>query len=237
MYRKYIKRILDFFVALIVGIIALPICLIVALIIKLDSKGPAIFKQERTGYKGKVFNCYKFRTMRVETHDESGRELTHDERCTKIGNVIRKLSIDELPQLINILKGEMSLIGPRPWIPEYSENFTEEQKERLNALPGITGLAQANGRNAITIFDKINYDIEYTKNITFINDVKIIIATIVTVFTKHGAEIKQEGMYEEIDQLRNQFDVNDSEVNPQDANNEDNDDECEVEELAVSEVV
>lgn len=205
MYRKIIKRILDFIIALIAGIILLPICLIVAVIIKIDSKGPAIFKQIRTGYKGKEFNAYKFRTMRVETHDEDGRELLHDERCTGVGKVIRKLSIDELPQLLNVLKGEMSIIGPRPWIPEYYANFTDEQKKRVDVLPGITGLAQAKGRNAITIFDKINYDIEYTKNVTFINDVKIIFATVGTVFTRSGAEIKQEGILEEIEQLKSQF--------------------------------
>lgn len=204
MYRKYVKRILDFVIALVALIITLPITLIIAIIIKLDSKGPVIFKQERTGYKGKNFKAYKFRTMKVETHDKDGRELTHDERCTRVGNVIRKLSVDELPQLVNILKGEMSLIGPRPWIPEYYKYFSKEQKKRCDVLPGITGLAQAMGRNSIDIFQKINYDIEYTKNVSFKMDCKVIIETIKTVVSKTGAEIKQEEIQDEINMLKAQ---------------------------------
>lgn len=204
MYRKYVKRILDFVIALVGFIITLPISLVIAIIIKLDSKGPVIFAQERTGYKGKNFKAYKFRTMKVETHDKDDRELTHDERCTRVGNIIRKLSVDELPQLINILKGEMSLIGPRPWIPEYYKYFSKEQKKRCDVLPGITGLAQARGRNSIDIFQKINYDIEYTKNVTFKMDCKVIIETIKTVVSKTGAEIKQEEIQDEINMLKAQ---------------------------------
>ena len=204
MYRKYVKRILDFVIALVGFIITLPISLILAIAIKLDSKGPVIFAQERTGYKGKNFKAYKFRTMRVETHDKNGRELTHDERCTRVGNVIRKLSVDELPQLVNILKGEMSLIGPRPWIPEYYKYFSKDQKKRCDVLPGITGLAQAMGRNNIDIFQKIKYDIEYTENVTFKMDCKVIIETVKTVVSKTGAEIKQEGIQDEINMLKAQ---------------------------------
>lgn len=202
MYKKYIKRILDVVISVIVLIITLPISLIVAIAIKLDSKGPVIFKQERTGYKGKNFNAYKFRTMKVETHNKEGVELTHDERCTRVGNVIRKLSVDELPQLINILKGEMSLVGPRPWIPEYYKYFSAEQKKRCDVLPGITGLAQAMGRNSIDIFQKINYDIQYTQNVSFKMDCKVIIETIKTVVSKTGAEIKQEEIQDEINMLK-----------------------------------
>lgn len=203
MYKKYIKRILDIVISIVILIITLPITLITALLIKLDSKGPIIFKQERTGYKGKTFLTYKFRTMRVETH-ENGRELTHDERCTKVGNIIRKLSIDELPQLINVIKQDMSLVGPRPWIPEYYKYFSESQKRRCDVLPGITGLAQAMGRNNIDIFQKIKYDVEYTENVTFKMDVKVIIETIKTVVSKTGAEIKQEGIQDEINLLKAQ---------------------------------
>lgn len=205
MYEKYIKRVLDFLIAAIGLIVASPLLLVVAILIKIDSKGPVMFRQERTGLNGKNFSIYKFRTMRVEM-EENGRLLSHDERTTKLGNIIRKLSIDELPQLINIIKGEMSFIGPRPWVPEYYNNFTEEQKKRVNVLPGITGLAQANGRNAINVFEKIALDIEYTNKISLAMDIKVIIDTIKTVFTKHGAEIKQEGMFEEIEQLKRQFD-------------------------------
>lgn len=203
MYKKYIKRILDVVISIVVLIITLPVTLITAILIKIDSKGPVIFKQERTGYKGKTFLTYKFRTMKVETHD-NGRELTHDERCTKVGNVIRKLSIDELPQLVNVIKGDMSLVGPRPWIPEYYKYFSKEQKKRCDVLPGITGLAQAMGRNNIDIFQKIKYDVEYTKNVSFKMDVKVIIETIKTVVSKTGAEIKQEGIQDEINLLKAQ---------------------------------
>lgn len=204
MYEKYVKRVLDFVVSLLAMVVTSPIMLLVAVMIKLDSKGPIIYKQERTGYKGKSFNVYKFRTMKVETHDKDGRALTHDERCTKVGNIIRKLSIDELPQFINIIKGEMSLIGPRPWIPEYYENFSEEQKKRCDVLPGITGLAQAMGRNNIDVFQKINYDIEYTKKISFKMDLIVVVETIKTVLSKTGAEIKQEDIQEEVYLLKNQ---------------------------------
>ena len=204
MYRKYIKRILDFLIALVALIVTSPISLIVIIAIKLDSKGPVIFKQIRTGYKGKDFVTYKFRTMKVETHDKDGREFTHDERCTKLGNVIRKLSIDELPQLVNILKGEMSLIGPRPWITEYYKYFSKEQKKRCDVLPGMTGLAQAMGRNNLNIFEKINYDIEYTKNVSFKMDLRVIFETIKTVLSKTGAEIKQEEIQNEINMLKSQ---------------------------------
>lgn len=190
-------------ISLVVGIITLPITLVAALLIKLDSKGPVFFLQERTGYKGKNFGAYKFRTMRVETH-MNGKELTHDERVTRVGKMLRKLSIDELPQLINVLKGEMSLVGPRPWIPEYYKYFSKEQKKRCDVLPGITGLAQAMGRNNLDIFQKINYDIKYTENVSFKMDCKVIIETIKTVLSKSGAEIKQEGIQDEINMLKAQ---------------------------------
>lgn len=203
MYKKYIKRTLDILISLVVVIITLPITLVAALLIKLDSKGPVFFLQERTGYKGKNFGAYKFRTMRVETH-MNGKELTHDERVTRVGKMLRKLSIDELPQLINVLKGEMSLVGPRPWIPEYYKYFSKEQKKRCDVLPGITGLAQAMGRNNLDIFQKINYDIKYTENVSFKMDCKVIIETIKTVLSKSGAEIKQEGIQDEINMLKAQ---------------------------------
>jgi len=204
MYKKFVKRILDFILALIMSIILSPVFIIVAILIKLDSKGPVMFLQERTGKNGKPFKIYKFRTMKVET-EKDGVLLTHEQRMTKMGNIIRKLSIDEIPQFFNILKGEMSFIGPRPCITEYYNNFTEEQKKRVSVLPGLTGLAQSKGRNAISIFDKIAYDIEYTENLTFILDLKIIYYTIKTVFTKHGAEITQEDIKTEIECLKNQF--------------------------------
>lgn len=213
MYKKFIKRILDTVLATIILVILLPLFLIVSILIKIDSKGPVFFLQERTGKNNKNFKIFKFRTMKVETKKEEVL-LTHDERITKIGSFIRKTSIDELPQIINILKGEMSFIGPRPWIIEYTKYFTDEQMKRLDVLPGITGLAQATGRNNLNVFDKINYDIEYTKKISFITDIKVIIGTIKTVFKADGAEIKQEEMYNEINELKNQFkDINQGKEN------------------------
>lgn len=203
MYQKYFKRAIDILISFVVLVILSPIILIIAIAIKIGSKGPAIFLQERTGKGGKNFKIFKFRTMVVETQKD-GKVLTHDERMTKVGEFIRKTSLDEIPQLINVLKGEMSIIGPRPWIPEYYMYFNEEQKHRVDVLPGITGLAQAKGRNGIDIFQKIKYDVEYTKNVSFVMDIKIILGTIKTVVTKDGAEIKQEGIQDEINMLKAQ---------------------------------
>ena len=203
MYKKYVKRIIDIVVSLVLCILTAPISLIISILIRIDSKGPVIFKQERIGYKGKPFNLYKYRTMKVDTHKD-GKELTHDERCTKLGKVLRKLSLDELPQLINVLKGEMSLIGPRPWIPEYYKYFSTEQKKRCDVIPGMTGLAQAMGRNNLDIFQKIKYDVEYTKNVSFKMDCKVVIETIKTLLSKTGTEIKQEEIKDEINMLKAQ---------------------------------
>lgn len=203
MYKKYIKRVLDILISFVMLLILSPIILILSIIIRIDSKGPAFFLQERTGKGGKNFKIFKFRTMVVETKKDE-KLLTHDERMTKVGSFIRKTSLDEIPQLINVLKGEMSIIGPRPWIPEYYMYFTKEQKHRVDVLPGITGLAQARGRNGIDIFQKINYDIEYAKNVSFKMDVKVVLETIKTVLTRDGAEIKQEGIQDEINMLKAQ---------------------------------
>lgn len=203
MYKKYIKRIIDVVISFLMLVVLSPIILIVAIAIKIDSKGPIFFLQERTGKGGKNFKIFKFRTMIVET-EKNGELLKHDERTTKVGDFIRKTSLDEIPQLINVLKGEMSIIGPRPWIPEYYMYFNSEQKHRVDVLPGITGLAQARGRNGIDIFQKIAYDVEYTKNVTFKMDVRIILETIKTVITKDGVEIKQEGIQDEINLLKAQ---------------------------------
>jgi len=198
---KLVKKVLDFFIALIMLIIASPVLLIVAIAIKLDSKGPVIFKQERTGYKGKTFMLYKFRSMSVnnDVHDFSVQD-----KHTKVGTFIRKTSLDELPQLFNVLKGDMSFIGPRPWITDYYDNMTRTQKRRCDVLPGITGLAQASGRNAITIFDKINYDLEYVKNISLIMDIKIVFLTIKAVISKKGADAGKSTIQDELNDLKNQ---------------------------------
>lgn len=196
-----VKRIFDFLFALIGLIILSPIMIIVAIAIKLDSKGPAIFKQTRTGLNGKEFMLYKFRSMVAENdvHDFSSQD-----KHTKVGNFIRKTSLDELPQLFNILKGDMSFIGPRPWITDYYENMNEVQRHRCDVIPGITGLAQVRGRNTITIFDKINNDLEYIDHFSLLEDIKIVFLTIKVVLTKEGADAGKSTIQNELDDLKAQ---------------------------------
>ena len=183
MYKKYIKRILDFLLSGIVLIIlAIPL-IIVGLLIKVQLGSPILFRQKRPGKNGKIFEIIKFRTMN-NTKDENGNLLPDDLRLTKFGKFIRSTSIDELPELINILKGDMSIVGPRPLLVEYLDLYNEEQKHRHDVRPGLTGLAQVNGRNCITWEAKFKYDIEYVKNVTFINDCKIILKTIEKVLLR-----------------------------------------------------
>ena len=195
---QYIKRMFDFIIAIILIIIFLVPMLIIGILIKLDSKGPVFFKQERTGKYGKNFKVYKFRSM---TANNDVHDFSKQDQHTKIGNILRKLSLDELPQLINIIKGEMSFIGPRPWIPDYYENMTEYQRHRNDVLPGITGLAQIKGRNNISILAKINYDLEYVKNYSFIQDVKIFFLTIKIVLSKEGADAGKNTIQTELETL------------------------------------
>lgn len=200
---KYVKRFFDLIMALILVIIFLIPMIIIAILIKLDSKGPIFFKQERTGKNGKIFLLYKFRSMAV---DNDVHDFNCQDKKTRVGNVLRKLSLDEFPQLINIIKGEMSFIGPRPWIPDYYENMTDYQRRRNDVLPGITGLAQVKGRNNINIIAKINYDLEYVKNFSFRQDVKIFFLTIVTVLSKEGADAGKNTIHTELEMLMHQED-------------------------------
>ncbi len=193
MYKKYVKRALDFLVALIGIVIASPILLIVALLIKLDSKGPVIFKQQRLGVGGKPFEMYKFRSMVVGAESTGSKQYSYknDPRVTKVGRIIRATSIDELPQLFNILKGEMSFVGPRPVLtyhPWPIEEYTEQQKRMFEMPPGITGWAQVNGRKAIEWDKRIKLNIWYVDNISFLLDVKIFFITIFKVFTNADNE-------------------------------------------------
>ena len=200
MYR-YVKRGIDLVMAVLLLIIFLIPMLIIAVLIKLDSKGPVLFKQKRTGLKGKVFNLYKFRSM---VTDNDVHDFSKGDQHTKVGNILRKTSLDELPQIINILKGEMSFIGPRPWITDYYDNMNEKQRHRNDVLPGITGLAQAKGRNNISINEKINYDLEYVKNYSFRQDVKIVFLTIKTVLSKEGADAGKNTIQNELEDLKTQ---------------------------------
>lgn len=198
---KYIKRMIDFSIALALVVILMPIEIVLAILIKMEDGNKIFFIQERTGYKGKVIKIIKFRTMKM---GNNVLEFSKEDECTKIGKIIRKLSLDELPQLINIIKGDMSFIGPRPWITEYYKNFNEEQKRRCDVLPGLSGLAQANGRNNITIFEKIAYDIHYVENMSLALDIKIVLTTILSVIRRDGATSSKFGIKEELEQLKNQ---------------------------------
>ncbi|MBE6684073.1 MAG: sugar transferase [Ruminococcaceae bacterium] len=193
MYARAIKRIIDLVLA-IVGIIVLALpMLIVAIIIKIESKGPAIFVQERVGKGGKVYKMYKFRSMCVGAEQQEGGVycVKGDKRVTKVGKFIRATSIDELPQLVNIIKGEMSFIGPRPvltYYPKQWEEYTEEELRRFDARPGVTGWAAVHGRKTNTVKARFEYDNYYVDNLTFGLDVKIFFMTIKTVFTNEGNE-------------------------------------------------
>ncbi len=190
MYEKYIKRILDFILALIGFIMLLPIFLIVTLFLAIANGGSPFFFQIRPGKNEKLFKIIKFKTMN-DKKDEQGNLLSDAERLTKVGAFVRKTSLDEIPQLINVIKGDMSLIGPRPLLPQYLPLYNNEQKKRHNVRPGITGWAQINGRNAISWQQKFEYDVWYVKNVTFMLDVKILFLTVKKVFVSEG--ISQEG--------------------------------------------
>ncbi len=185
MYAKYFKRILDFLLSLIALIILSPVFLIIAILVRVKLGSPVIFKQKRPGKNEKIFTLYKFRTM-TDKKDENGNLLPDEKRLTKFGKALRSTSLDELPELFNILKGDMSIIGPRPLLVEYLPLYNEEQKHRHDVRPGLTGLAQVSGRNSISWEEKFDDDIRYIKNITFINDVKIFFETIIKVFKREG---------------------------------------------------
>ena len=190
MYAKYIKRILDFTLSLIALIVLSPVFVIIAILVKIKLGSPVIFKQERPGKDEKIFTLYKFRTM-TDEKDENGNLLPDAKRLTKFGKMLRSTSLDELPELINIIKGDMSIVGPRPLLVEYLPLYDEEQRHRHDVRPGLTGLAQINGRNSLSWEEKFKDDIKYIKKITFLEDVRIFFKTIIKVFRREG--IAQEG--------------------------------------------
>lgn len=191
MYRLFIKRFLDFILSLCAIIILSPVMLITALLVKIKLGSPVLFTQKRPGKDEKIFKMYKFRTM-TDEKDKEGNLLPDDERLTKFGRTLRSTSLDELPELFNILKGDMSIVGPRPQLVRDLVFMTDEQRRRHLVRQGLTGLAQVNGRNNITWEEKINYDLEYINSITFVNDLKIIFKTILKVFLRE--DISTEGM-------------------------------------------
>ena len=201
MYKRYVKRPLDITLAVAVIVLTLPLALFTALLIKVSSKGPVLFRQERTGIGGANFKIYKFRTM---THNNDVRDITKGNQLTTVGKYVRALSVDEIPQLINIVKGEMSFIGPRPWIPEYYEFMTKEQRHRVDVLPGMTGLAQVHGRNSLTIYEKIDYDLGYVNRISPREDAKIVFLTFKAIVAKGSREIEKHGIHTELSLLKDQ---------------------------------
>lgn len=190
-YRNYLKRPMDFILALFGIIMLSPLMLIIALMVRINLGSPVIFKQKRPGLNEKIFTLYKFRTM-TDERDENGVLLSDEVRLTKFGKLLRSTSLDELPELFNILKGDMSVVGPRPQLVRDMVFMTPEQRRRHSVLPGLTGWAQVNGRNDITWEEKLALDLEYISNITFLGDLKIIFLTVVKVFKRDG--ITTQGM-------------------------------------------
>ena len=185
MYAKYIKRVLDFILSLLAIIILSPILLLVALLVRIKLGSPIIFKQKRPGLNEKIFTLYKFRTM-TDVKDKEGNLLPDEIRLTKFGKLLRSTSLDELPELFNILKGDMAIVGPRPLLVRYLPLYNEHQKHRHDVRPGFTGHAQVNGRNSIAWDDKFDLDIEYVHKISFLLDIQIILKTIKVVLFREG---------------------------------------------------
>ncbi|MBR6253250.1 MAG: sugar transferase [Clostridia bacterium] len=198
---KYFKRFVDFFGSIGLIIIAFIPMLIIAFLIWKEDKESPFFIQTRMGKDEKPFKMYKFRSMKTNRVELDGK-LTHEQMVTKIGKFIRKTSLDELPQLFNVVKGEMSLIGPRPWILSYYDWMTPVQKRRVKVRPGITGFAQVKGRNGISVEKKIEYDLEYVNHFGLKKDLIVIRETIKEVIKETNAEITEKGIKEEIDELK-----------------------------------
>ena len=185
MYKKYIKRILDIILSLIAIIITFPIFLIVGILILIFIGQPAIFRQKRPGKNEKIFTMYKFRTI-TNKKDEDGNLLPDELRLTKLGKFLRKTSLDEIPEFINILKGDMSFVGSRPLLVEYLPYYTEEEHHRHDVRPGLTGWAQANGRNLVNWDERFKLDLEYVNNVSLKMDIKVILKTINVVLKREG---------------------------------------------------
>lgn len=190
LYRRYFKRLLDFVLSLVAIIALSPVLLLIACLVRIKLGSPVIFKQQRPGLNERIFTLYKFRTM-TDERNERGELLPDEARLTDFGKFLRSTSLDELPELFNILKGDMSIVGPRPLLVEYLPLYNQYQRRRHEVRPGLTGWAQVNGRNALSWEDKFNYDVEYVDNLSFLLDLKIIFLTVKKVLKREG--INQEG--------------------------------------------
>lgn len=185
MYQKYLKRIFDCLLSGVALIVLSPVILITAVLVRIKLGSPVIFKQKRPGKNEKIFELYKFRSM-TDEKDEKGNLLPDSTRLTSFGRVLRSTSLDELPELVNIFKGDMSIVGPRPLAVQYLPFYNEEERKRHSVLPGLTGLAQVHGRNATSWEERFAYDVKYVKNITLLEDIRIILETIKVVFDRSG---------------------------------------------------
>lgn len=202
-YEKFIKRPLDFLCALLATIVLSPMLLITAILVRIKLGSPVLFIQERPGKDEKIFKLYKFRTM-TNARDEEGNLLPAKDRLTHFGKRLRSMSLDELPELLNIIKGDMSIVGPRPLLVKYLPLYNEHQRKRHVVRPGLTGYAQANGRNSLSWEQKFDLDVEYVDNVTFLFDLKIILQTVKAVIKHEGIGGKEELILGEFKGSQNQ---------------------------------
>lgn len=203
MYRKYIKRLMDIILSLLAIILLSPVLLLVTLLVRIKLGSPVIFKQKRPGLNEKIFTLYKFRTM-TDKKDENGELLPDSDRLNRFGRMLRSTSLDELPELFNILKGDMSIVGPRPLLERYLKYYNENEKLRHGVRPGLTGLAQVNGRNNLEWDKRLAIDVEYVNNISLILDMKVIFLTVIKTLKKEDITIIDQTPLKDLDYERSQ---------------------------------
>lgn len=196
MYKRFVKRCLDFLLSLAALIILSPVLLLVAILVCCKLGSPILFKQKRPGLHEKIFCMYKFRTM-TDAKDADGNLLPDEVRLTKFGKLLRSTSLDELPELFNILKGDMAIVGPRPLLVQYLPRYNERQRRRHDVRPGFTGLAQVNGRNSISWQEKFEWDVRYVENVSFLMDLRIIAKTVKVVLKRDGISSETSATMEE----------------------------------------
>lgn len=206
-YEKYIKRFLDVFLSGVALMVLSPVLLVVAILVKIKLGSPVIFCQERPGKDEKIFKLYKFRTMRDLVDSETGEPLSDEKRLTPFGKRLRALSLDELPELVNIFRGDMSIVGPRPLLVKYLPYYNETERHRHDVRPGLTGWAQVNGRNMLGWEERFACDLWYIENISFLTDVKVIFLTVRCVFIKEGISSKTSETMEEFTGMKEQINV------------------------------